>query len=62
VDGKIYVGTGDGDVHVFAHGREKKVIGKIEMEDTIYSTPAAANGVLYVMTMKKLYAVKGMAP
>ena len=41
VDGKIYIGTGDGDVHVFAHGKEKKVLGKIEMEDAIYSTPVA---------------------
>jgi outer membrane protein assembly factor BamB len=57
VDGKVFVGTGDGDVHVFAHGKEKKVLGKIEMEDAINSTPVACNGVLYVMTMKNLYAI-----
>jgi outer membrane protein assembly factor BamB len=58
VDGKIYLGTGDGDVHILAHGKEKKVIGKMEMEQTIYSTPTAANGVLYVMTMKTLCAIE----
>jgi outer membrane protein assembly factor BamB len=58
VDGKIYIGTGDGDIHIFAHGKEKKVISKIEMEDPIYSTPTAAHGVLYVMTMKNLYAIE----
>jgi outer membrane protein assembly factor BamB len=57
VDGKVYIGTGDGDVHVLAHGKEKKVLGKIEMETPIYSTPVVANGVLYVMTMKQLYAI-----
>ena len=59
VDGKVYIGTGDGDVHVFAHGKEKKVLGKIEMEDAINSTPVACNGVLYVMTMKNLFAISG---
>lgn len=57
VDGKIYLGTGDGDIHVFAHGKEKKVLGKMEMEDAVYSTPVAADGVLYVMTMKNLFAI-----
>ncbi len=58
VDGKIYLGTGDGDVHILAHGKERKIVGKVEMEETIYSTPVAANGVLYVMTMKNLYAIE----
>lgn len=57
VDGKVYIGTGDGDVHIFQHGRDKKVIGKVEMENAIYSTPVAANGALYVMTMKQLVAI-----
>lgn len=57
VDGKIYQGTGDGDVHIFAHGKEKKILGKIEMGGNIYSTPVAANGVLYVMTSRNLYAI-----
>jgi outer membrane protein assembly factor BamB len=57
VDGKIYLGTGDGDVHVFASGKEKKVLAKIEMEDAINTTPFAADGVLYVATMKNLYAI-----
>jgi outer membrane protein assembly factor BamB len=57
VDGKVYVGTGDGDMHVFAHSKDKKVLGKIEMEDAINTTPTAADGVLYVLTMKNLYAI-----
>lgn len=57
VDGKVYLGTGDGDVHILAHGKEKKLIGKIEMGEAIYTTPLAANGVLYIVTMKNLYAI-----
>jgi outer membrane protein assembly factor BamB len=59
VDGKVYLGTGDGDVWVFAHGKEKKLVNKVEMENQIYSTPTAADGVLYVMSMKNLYAIAG---
>jgi outer membrane protein assembly factor BamB len=57
VDGKVYLGNGDGDVTILAHGKDKKVLGKIEMENAIYSTPVVVNGVLYVMTMKNLYAI-----
>jgi outer membrane protein assembly factor BamB len=57
VDGKVYLGTGDGEVHVFAEGKAKKVLGKIEMDSGIFTPPVAANGVLYVMTSKNLYAI-----
>lgn len=57
-DGKIYIGTGDQDVHILAHGKTMKPLGKVEMNDgQIYSTPVVANGVLYVMTMKSLWAI-----
>ncbi len=57
-DGKVYIGTEDGDLFIFAHGKEKKQIAKIEMEEPIRSTPIAVNGVLYVMTEVNLYALK----
>jgi outer membrane protein assembly factor BamB len=57
VDGKVFIGTGDGEVHILAHGKQMKVIGKIDVGDSIYTTPVAANGVLYVMTRKNLYAI-----
>src|SRR5262249_45706124 len=55
VDGKVYLGVDDGDVYVFAHGKAKKLIRQIEMEEPIQSTPVAVNGVLYVLTKTKLF-------
>ena len=56
-DGKVYVGTRRGDFWIFAAGREKKVLGTVEMRTFITSTPVAANGVLYIVTSNRLYAV-----
>lgn len=57
-DDKVYIGTEDGDMFIFAHGKEKKQIAKIEMEEPIRSTPVAVNGVLYIMTEANLYAIE----
>lgn len=58
VDNKVYIGNDDGDVHIFAHGKTKNLIAKIEMGDAIRSTPNVTNGVLYVMTQTHLYAIQ----
>ncbi len=57
VDGKVYLGNDDGDVYIFAHGKEKKLLGKIEMGSLIRGPVVASNGVLYVMTSTHLYAI-----
>jgi outer membrane protein assembly factor BamB len=57
VDGKVYLGTEVGTVHVFQHGKEKKLLAKIDMDSPVLSTPIAVNGVLYVMTRSHLYAL-----
>lgn len=56
-DGKVYLGDEDGDVLVAQAGRELKVLKENTMENSVYSTPVAANGVLYVMTKGKLHAL-----
>jgi outer membrane protein assembly factor BamB len=56
-DDKVYVGTRSGTFYVFAASREKKVLSTIELGHPISSTATAANGVLYIATMNRLYAV-----
>ena len=58
VDGKVYVGTRKKDFLILAADRQKKVIRMIELDSPMAATPAAANGVLYITTMHKLYAVQ----
>jgi outer membrane protein assembly factor BamB len=57
VDGKIYLGDDQGTVHIFAHGKEKKVIAKIEMDEGMKAAPVVANGVLYLVGDRHLYAI-----
>ena len=57
-DGKVYLGTRDGSFYVFAASKEKKVLSSVEAGEPISATATAANGVLYVATMKHLYAVQ----
>jgi len=56
-DGKVYVGTRRRAFYVFAAGKEKRLISEIELDSPMNSSPTAANGVLYVATMQRLYAI-----
>src|ERR1043165_6798895 len=56
-DGKVYLGTRSGTFYVFAASKEKKVLSTTELVNPISATATAANGVLYVATMTRLYAV-----
>jgi outer membrane protein assembly factor BamB len=55
-DRKVYVGTRRGQFLIFAAEREKRLIGKTHVGEGVNGTAVAANGVLYVPTMTKLYA------
>jgi outer membrane protein assembly factor BamB len=57
-DGKVYVGTRGRVFCVLAAGKEKGVLSEVKLDAPIASTPVAANGVLYVATLKTLYAVE----
>jgi outer membrane protein assembly factor BamB len=57
-DGKVYLGDEDGDVAIFQHGREKKLIGTVNMDGAVYSSMVTANGVMYLMTRNQLYAIQ----
>jgi outer membrane protein assembly factor BamB len=58
MDGKVYIGTEDGDVFIFTHGKQFAEPKKVEMGKPIRSTIVAANGVVYVMTESHLYAIQ----
>ena len=57
-DGKVYLGTRRGAFYTFAASREKKLLSTVELGRPISSTATAANGVLYVATMNRLYALR----
>jgi len=60
-DGKVYAGTRRGDFWVFAASREKKVLAHADLGDPICASPVAANGTLYVATLKRLFAFQASA-
>ena len=57
-DGKVYIGTEDGDLWILKAGREKKVLNRINLGAPVYSSPITANGVLYVTSQTHLYAIE----
>ena len=58
VDGKVFLGTDGSEVYIFAHGKKKDLINTVEMSGTVRATPVVANGILYIMSGHKLYAIK----
>jgi outer membrane protein assembly factor BamB len=60
-DGKVYVGSQRGDFYIFAAGKEKKLLFSVDLDSAISAPPTASDGVLYLATMRKLYAIRGTA-
>ena len=66
VDGKVYIGDEDGDIVAYEHSAtKKKLSGKgenkeedLNMGGAVYTTPSPTNGVLYIATKSKLFAVE----
>ncbi len=56
-NGKLYIGSRKGDFWIMSASREKKVLAMVDFKKPISATPVAANGVLYVATMSRLYAI-----
>jgi outer membrane protein assembly factor BamB len=54
---RVYLGTDDGRVVVFALSRQKKVLAENDMGESVYSTPMVANGMMYVATKSRLFAI-----
>jgi outer membrane protein assembly factor BamB len=60
-DGKVYLGDEDGDLAVLRTGTgkngEAELLGEYNLGAAVYTTPRAHDGVLYVVTRTKLYAL-----
>ncbi len=56
-DGKVYVGTEDGDLVVLEASKTMKEVGKTDMRSPVYGSAVAANGTIYICTPTHLYAV-----
>jgi outer membrane protein assembly factor BamB len=56
-DGKVYLGDEDGDVVVLQAGKEKKLLGELNMGSSVYASPVPANGALFIMNRNQLYAL-----
>jgi outer membrane protein assembly factor BamB len=57
-DGKVYIGDEDGDICIFKLGREKELIGEINMGNSVYSTPIAVGDTLYIANKSHLFAIR----
>ncbi|HXO40691.1 MAG TPA: PQQ-binding-like beta-propeller repeat protein [Thermoanaerobaculia bacterium] len=56
-DGKVYIGNEDGDVAVLRAARQLEVVSKVNMGSAVFSTAVAQDGVLYIATRSKLFAI-----
>jgi outer membrane protein assembly factor BamB len=56
-DGKVYLGDEDGDLVILKTGKTKEVVGEMHMGSSVYTTPYAKGGILYILTRNRLYAI-----
>ena len=57
IDGKVYIGDEDGDVVVLEAGAVKTFVAEMNMGTAIHSTPAPANGSLFIAGRNRLWAL-----
>jgi len=54
---RLYAGNVEGTVTVLRAGRRKEVLATIEMDEPLYSRPAAVGDALYLATANRLYLI-----
>jgi outer membrane protein assembly factor BamB len=61
-DGKVYIGDEDGDVAVLRAGRKLGLLAEVNLGNAVYTTPAAKDGVLYVVSRQEVFALANGIP
>lgn len=54
-DGRVYMSTDKG-LWILAAGREKKILGRVELDGPLWATPVAANGTLFLTSKTRMWA------
>jgi outer membrane protein assembly factor BamB len=57
-DGKVYLATRKGSFAILQTGRKLNVLSSLEMKSPVSATVTAANGTLYLATMKQLWSLQ----
>jgi outer membrane protein assembly factor BamB len=57
-DGRVYIGDEDGDVAILKAGKTMELIAEPNMGVSVYSTPVAKDGVLYVLGRNRVFALQ----
>jgi len=60
-DGRVYIGDEDGDVAILKAGKTKEVIAEPNVGVSVYSTPVAKGGGLFVLGRNRLFALRAGA-
>jgi outer membrane protein assembly factor BamB len=54
---RLYVGNVEGSMTVLRAGRQKQLLGQIEMDAPLYTQPALVGDALYLATANRLYLI-----
>ena len=61
-DGKVYIGDEDGDLAVLRTGKKMELLYEGNLGAAVYTTPVAQDGVIYVASRTKLFALEDGIP
>jgi len=61
-DGKVYIGDEDGDIAVLRAGKKMELLHETNMGSAVYTTPVALDGVIYVASRTRLFAIADGIP
>ena len=57
IENRLYAISKRGEVVILAADREFKELGRVELGEKTFATPAIANGIMYIRTQSLLYSL-----